>query len=362
MIRSEFSLDYTQSGFVVSAFSLAYGIGHVPAGWLADHIGRRIMITVGICGVALAGLLVGLSHTYIMMVVFLALMGLMGGGYHSAAPPLISASVDPNSQGRALGIHMIGGSLSFFLAPLTAAAIAIIWGWRGSFVTLAVPTFLFGIVFYWFLGRIIETKKVEQREVADEEKVPPIAGRWRRLVVFIVLSAFTMAVFVSTTAFVPLYLVDHFGVSEEAAASFIAFLHIGGLWAGPLGGYLSDKLGRVPVILMVCSIAGPSLFMLNIVPFGIGIGTLLIVLGMLNYIRMPVTEAYIVNQTSEHRRSTVLGVYYFVSAEGGGLLTPFMGYLIDLFGFYNGFTIAGASVAAMTLICSIGLWRTRAHN
>jgi len=66
MIRSDFALDYTQSGLVISAFSLAYGIGQLPAGWLADRIGRQVMITMGIIGVAAAGLLVGLSQTYIM--------------------------------------------------------------------------------------------------------------------------------------------------------------------------------------------------------------------------------------------------------------------------------------------------------
>ncbi len=136
LIRDEFVLSYTQAGLVISVFSLAYGIGQLPAGWLADRIGPRILITTGICGVAAAGLLVGLSQTYIMMMAFFGVMGIMGGGYHPASPPLISASVEPKNRGRALGLHMIGGSASFFLAPLIAAAIATTWGWRGSFIAL----------------------------------------------------------------------------------------------------------------------------------------------------------------------------------------------------------------------------------
>ena len=79
MIKDDFALDYTQSGLVISAFTLSYGIGQLPAGWLADRIGRRILIAIGICGVALAGLIIGISHTYIMLIIFLALMGVMGG-------------------------------------------------------------------------------------------------------------------------------------------------------------------------------------------------------------------------------------------------------------------------------------------
>jgi len=43
MIRSDFSLDYTFAGLVISAFNLAYGIGQLPGGWLADRFGPRIM-------------------------------------------------------------------------------------------------------------------------------------------------------------------------------------------------------------------------------------------------------------------------------------------------------------------------------
>ena len=74
LIRDEFALDYTKSGLLLSVFTLSYGISQLPAGWLADRIGARILITIAICGVALAGLLGGLSQTYTMMLGSLALM------------------------------------------------------------------------------------------------------------------------------------------------------------------------------------------------------------------------------------------------------------------------------------------------
>jgi len=74
---------------------------------------------------------------------------------------------------------------------------------------------------------------------------------------------------------------------------------------------------------------------------------------------MPASEAYVVGQTSERNRSTILGIYYFSGMEGGGVLTPVIGYLIDRFGFYASFTIAGASLVVVTLVCSIWLWGSR---
>ena len=358
LIRSDFGLDYTQSGLVISAFSLSYGVGQLPAGWLADRIGPRIMITVGICGVAVAGFLVGLSQTYIMMIVFLALMGLAGGGYHPASPSLISASVEPKNRGRALGVHMIGGSASFFLAPLIAAVIAATWGWRGSFIGLAVPTMIFGIMFYVFLGRTGTTKKAEDKTTSSYIDTPAPC-RWRHLVTFIILTRLPHAVLLSTMSFIPLYLVDHFGTSEGTAAASMALIYSAGLWASPLGGYLSDRWGSVSVILAAYFIAAPVIYLLNLAPYGLGIGALLLTIGMIVYVCSPASQAYIVRHTSEHNRSTILGIYFFGSMEGSGIVTPVMGYLIDQLGFYLSFTIAGAAVLAITLICSIWLWGSR---
>lgn len=317
------------------------------------------MITVGICGVAVAGLLVGLAPTYITLLVFLALMGLLGGGYHPAAPPAISASIEPQYWGRALGLHAVGGSISFFLAPLIAAGIAGSLGWRWAYIGLAAPVTIFGIIFYLLMGRRLAVRKAEPKMAGSRTVESGSPHRWWRLVVFIFLNNFVAAATISSISFVPLFLVDHFGISEATAAAFIALIYSAGLWAGPLGGYLSDRLGRMPVILAVCFIVGPALYLLRLAPYGIGIWAVMVLIGMTFYIRMPVAEACIVSQTPERHRSTVFGIYYFGAMEGGGVLTPVLGYLIDHFGFYFGFTAAGVAVLVVTIVCSIFLWGDR---
>jgi MFS family permease len=156
-IRTEFNLSYTQSAFVISAFSLANAFSQLPSGFLADRIGTRTLITIGIVGVAIAGLMVGLSQTYVMMLIFLMFMGLTAGGYHPAATPMISSAVEPNQRGRALGFHLIGGHAAHFLTPVIAGAIAganiLGLSWRGAFLGLAIPTAIFGIFFHFYMKR-----------------------------------------------------------------------------------------------------------------------------------------------------------------------------------------------------------------
>jgi MFS family permease len=358
MIRSDFSLDYTSTGLVISVFNLSYGIGQLPGGWLADRFGPRIMMTVGICGVALAGFFVGLSQNFWMMMIFLAVMGVMGGGYHPAAPAMISASVERRRQGRALGLHVIGGSASFFLAPMIAAVIASYWGWRGSFITLSVFTMAFGIFFYAVLRRRAAAEEARRKSVTRPQESPVESFRWRHLVIFISMSSFAGAIIFSANSFLPLYLVDRVGFSKETAGAFFALLYSGGLWAGPIGGYLSDRFGPIPVVLTVLFLAGPVVYLFQFVSSWLGAAILLLMIGMIIYVRMPVSEAYIVNKTPEHNRSAILGIYYFSHMEGGGVLTPVMGYMIDRLGFSLSFTLAGVALVSVTLVGSL-LLRTR---
>jgi len=351
-IRDEFALDYTRAGGLLSAFTLSYGISQLPAGWLADRLGRRVLITLGISGVALFSFLAGLSTGYLMMAAFLVVAGIMGGGYHPAASPLVSASVEPKNRGRALGFHQIGGSASFFLAPMITVAIATALGWRGSFISLSIPIFIFGVVLYILLGRLGYTEKSKQK-MASSGPEAVSASPLHRLIALITLGITIQVLVFSTISFIPLFIVDHFGASKEVAAVLLALVYSAGIWAGPLGGYLSDRLGKVPVMLTVGLLAGPILFLLNLAPFGWALSLVLIIVGITMFSTMPVSEAYIIARTSERRRSTVLGIYYFASRGGPGVITPVLGYLIDQFGFNTGFAVMGGSLFVVAIICSL---------
>ena len=358
-IRDEFNLDYAQAGGVIAAFSLAYGISNIPSGWLADRLGPVILITIGISGVALGGLFIGLSQTYIMLLVFMVFMGICAGGYHPSAAPLISAVVPPEKRGRALGIHLVGGSASHFVTPLVAAATAVALGWRSSFIILAIPTMLFGIGFYFFLRRLVAAKKIGRKTAGAGEEITSEPHHILRLVTTIFLSNFAMGTLQSIVILIPLFAVDMLGYEKETAAALLAMAFVSGFWAHPLGGYLSDRFGRIQVIVTVVLLSAPAIYLLNFVSHGLGISALLVVMGTLIFMRMPAAESYIVSHTSQRHRSSVLGIYYFGNVEGIGIMTPVIGFLIDQYGFYTSFSIASGTLAAVALVCGLILWRTR---
>ena len=358
-IRDDFNLDYTQVGWIMSAFTLAYGISHLPAGWLSDRLGPRLMITIGISGVALFAILTGVAPTYLAMVIFMVLLGVMGGGYHPAASPVVSASVDERNRGRALGLHQIGGTASFFLTPLIAVAIASALGWRGSVITMSIPAFIIGIVLFVLLGKRGYAQKAPEVTASRQAKPREPSGNIRRLIPFITLGVVLQVMIFSVASYIPLFAVDNLKASEETGALLFSLFHFAGLWAGPIGGYLSDRLGKVPVMLTVSIVAGPAVYLLSLASLGWSIWLVLLAIGICMYIAMPVTEAYIITHAPEHRRSTVLGVYYFASRGGVGLIILAVGYLADRFSFETSFSMVGGAVLGVALICSVFLWGRR---
>ncbi len=358
-IRDEFVLDYTQAGWLLSAYSWSYGISQIPAGYLTEKIGLRLIMTIGISGVALVGIVIGLSPSYYIMAVLLVILGLLGGGYHPASAPLVSELVEPEKRGVVLGIHQVGGTCSFFLTPLIAVGIAGYFGWRGSFVGLALITLIFGIIFYILLRRWRSGGKSEPVQTESHIITPPPANHARHLIVFLILGITSYATILSVISFLPLFAVDYLNVSEEIGATLLAIVHFAGLLAGPLGGYLSDRFGMVKVMVITVLIGGPLLYLLSLVSYGWVIYVLSFAIGMSMYMTMPVAESYIIGYVPEKKRPKFLGFYYFGSRGGGGAITPIIGYLIDRFSFSTSFTVAGAFLVAVTLGCIGLLWKNR---
>ena len=355
-IRSEFHLSYPQVSLVTTVFALAGGAAQLPSGWFADRFSPFLLIGIGTLGVAMGGILVGLSQTYIMLLGFLLLMGLATGGYHPAATPLILASVKPEQRGKALGLHLIGGNSSFFLAPLAAAPILAIWGWRASFLCLAVPTAAFGLIFYLYITRRTGRLHVEAARSRIATDKPPQPGYKRRLIAYLTQMVLAGGAGMTVMAFLTLYMVDKLGASDAWAAATMSIVFFPGFFAPFIGGYFSDRIGATKMIIATSLVSGLIIFGINSVGLGFGFYVMLFIMGTNMAIRMPVTEVFIMSQTPAKHRSTIYGVYYFTMQYTGAIFAPIMGGLIQRYGFHTMFTFSAIAVTGISLVTSPLIW------
>ncbi|MFO7849820.1 MAG: MFS transporter [Spirochaetia bacterium] len=365
-IRDDFGLSYAQSGTIVSAFTIAYGFGQLPAGWLSDRIGPRYLLLAGISGVAIAGALIGITTSYVDLLIFLVLLGIVGGGYHPSAAPLITGAVPPAQRGKAIGIHIVGGSISNFLSPLVAVFIAGYIGWRGSYITISLPVFIFGLwLFFLMLRNDIRaansTPDPAAQAVESEQSNDPTGTQEENprretlpvIVIILVMSAAIGAAIGSSVSFVPLLIVDSLGYDQNAAAVLLSIYFGSGIAAAPLGGMLVDRFGPYILFFIVAVLSGPVIILIGIIPLWGFMAVIMLSLGTIAFFRMTSSEIFFVSRVPDKYRSTVLGVYYFAGMEGRGIISPFLGGAIDTWGFTTSYVAMGLLLSLVIAVCIV---------
>jgi FSR family fosmidomycin resistance protein-like MFS transporter len=301
------------------------------------------------------------------MVPFFIVMGLLGGTYHAPASSFISQIMPRNKRGKALGMHFVGGSASFLLTPAVALGLAsLLNSWRSSFFILALPAMLVGIILWLTTeepqddvdDEIDETKGSDQK---TNHKNPPGTTQqdqlsWvqitRSIGILASLAIMLNIAFASVNSFLPLYMVDHHHVSPKWAGIVISIIAGSGIVGAPLGGSLSDRLGRKTLIFFSVSLSGPLFFAVTRFPLGIPLLLSLVFYGMAMSVRGPTIESLIADVVPIGRRTTVLAVYFFLGMETAGVTTPLVGRLIDGYGLdpvFTGLAAGLCGVAAVVL-------------
>lgn len=329
VVRDEFGLDYLLSGTLVSGFSLAYGFAQVPLAFLIDRyrLRKSLIIALGLFGAALASIGVGFSASYGQMLALLVLMGIAGSTYHALASSFLSEYFPADSRGRSLGLHVVGGSASFIATPALALGILNLTGsWRAAFIGLGLPAIVAGLLLIWLAaGR-------EKVMVSSRPRVPslPILEVLRLIGLLAVIAAVMQVVTGGINTFLPLYLVDRHGVPRELAGIAVGLVAGAGIVGAPVGGALSDRVGRKPVILLSVLLSGPLLYLITLAPHGAALYLFIVLYGLAISMRMPTMESLIADVVPAARRATVLSAYYFLANEVSGVATPLIGLLGDL--------------------------------
>lgn len=101
----------------------------------------------------------------------------------------------------------------------------------------------------------------------------------------------------SIMAFVTLlYMTDELGASNELAGGHLSIVFSSGFWAGPVGGYVSEKIGSVRVVIVTAIMTGLLIFFMNFISLGPTLYGVLFFISLNQALRMPVTEVFIMSQ------------------------------------------------------------------
>jgi MHS family alpha-ketoglutarate permease-like MFS transporter len=368
-----------QTAAVFAVGFLARPIGAWLMGLYADRVGRKAALTLSVtmmCGGSLAiaatpgAATIGVAAPVTLLLARI-FQGMSLGGEYGASATYISEMAGQRYRGFWSSFHyvtLIGGQL-------TALAVLIIlrhllheddmaaWGWRVPFVIGAG----LAIVAYWLRRRMQESQSFVRAAVQGR------AGGIRQLIFehpreFLTVLGFSAGgsiIFYVYTTYMQKFLANTAGFSKDQATEISAVSLIAFMAAQPLFGWLSDKVGRKP--LMLVAFGGGTLVTWPVMA-GVaatrsaGIALSLIIAAMMIQSCYTSISAVVKAELFPTRIRT-LGValpYAIATAFGGS--AEYAALWLKSIGYERGFYVYASAAAGISFLVALTMSETRVHS
>jgi MFS family permease len=261
------------AGFLVRPF------GALVFGRLGDLVGRKYTFLVTITLMGLSTFIVGIVPSYasigiaapIILVGLRILQGLALGGEYGGAATYVAEHAPHGRRGfytawiqttATLGLFLsllvILGTRTYLTEPVFAE-----WGWRIPFLLSIV---LLGVSI-WIRMQLSESPAFKKMKAEGTQSKAPISeafGQWKNariaLIALLGLVAGQAVVWYSGQFYALLFMTKTLRIDEPTANILIAIALAIATPGFILFGWLSDKIGRKPIILAGCVIAALTYF------------------------------------------------------------------------------------------------------
>lgn len=356
LVQEEFGLGYAGLGVLATANSLCYGLGALPAGMLADRYGGARVLAAWLLGSSLACFGIGFSTGPWTLGAGLAVLGLFASLHHPAGSGVLVGLRQRlgANVGRAFGLSGILGNVGLAGAPVVAAAIGVMWGWRVAFFAGALPGLLL-ILPFWRYPRMTATtyRALPYR--------PPLRNTLTLpLVLLFALETLMGFVLQGFSTFLPAHLTGHAGIAAITGAQVRrggAFASLALLFGG-LGHLAAGRLmgSQHREILFLIAVTTSTLCLFAM---GLTSGALLVLFSILLSLTFfalgTISNTFVALHTPPHLGGTVFGVTFSLAFGFGSLASSTMGLVGEHFGLQAVFVGLGmVSAGGVALVACFG--------
>ncbi|MBN2000874.1 MFS transporter [candidate division KSB1 bacterium] len=330
VLMTTLGLSLTYVGVLTSIQALTSSLSQFAFGHFADRIKSPWMVVTGPVVTATFLGLIGILKKYELIVIVLIFAGLGTAAFHPQGA-MFAAKASGRQRGLGMSIFVTGGSAGHAMGALIILPIVTFWGMQYSVVTIS-----FGILISILL--FINLPSLPQSPISSHKSenpvLPIVSKKPLILLAFIVtIRAFMIVGFIT---FIPVFLHSR-NVSLLLSGSAITVFELSGAAGALLGGPISDRIGRKPVILYSLLLPIPLLYLFTI-SFGIIAFLILGLAGLLLHSSIPV--AIVLGQDLYPQRvNTITSVLMGVAWGLGGLLVSPLGMFADRYGLQSALQI-----------------------
>ena len=131
-LKEQLGVGYIELGVPLTLFAIVSALTQAPAGYLADRVGARKVLLMGLTLGGLTFMMLGMYLSYSSLIASALLLGLANSVYHPSDYAILSAHMDEARMGRAFSIHTFAGFLGGAVAPAIMAALVAMTGGFGA--------------------------------------------------------------------------------------------------------------------------------------------------------------------------------------------------------------------------------------
>ncbi|MQF48919.1 MFS transporter [SAR202 cluster bacterium AC-647-N09_OGT_505m] len=360
--KEAMALTDVQVGLFGTARTISSSIMNVPAGIIADLWRSKVglILAASLTSLALGYLMIGLSNLYWMVLLGVAVTGLGTSMWHAPAFGTLGAMY-PERRATAMAVHRMGGSIGDSISPIVMGLLLggfAFWGlewsgwnWRVIALILVGPALLSAFAVLIFYGRAIGVEGASGTQDFTSY-VRSARGLLRNgtVVSMVVLTSVRAMAHNGLSIFLIVYMDEDLGYSEFKIGYHIALLTVFGVGSAPLLGWLSDKIGRRPVIFV--SLGAMTLLISSLIPFGEGLSFALVLalLGVFLYSINPVMLAAAIDAAPRGTEASVTALMFTGAAIFGAISPVVAGRLRELHGMDGVFVYTAVIVGLVALV------------
>ena len=238
------TLSESDVALMVAVPVLVGSLGRIPVGALTDRYGGRIMFPLVSAATILPILFIAFValDSYALLLVGGFFLGIAGTAF-AVGVPFVNAWFPPERRGLAVGIFGAGmGGTA--ISALTTVKLFTNQGEKAPFLITATALAVYAAVAWALLrdapGRVVPTTSLASRINANARL--PIT--WQACILY----AVAFGGYVAFSVYLPAYLKTAHGLTPADAANRMAGFVVVAVIMRPVGGWLSDRFGPVPVL------------------------------------------------------------------------------------------------------------------
>lgn len=333
-VIDEMHVDAAAIAILSAVGSLTSGLAQLGYSGLTRAFSRRAILVAG--GIVFGGgmALQGLVHSFGAFSAANVASKIGASPQHPVGNALLAEQFPPHRRGFAISAHIAGGNVGTLAVPLIGTWLIAGIGWRSTVVLFGVPAILIAIA----IAALV-------RESGADREAARAHGSLRNAFASVLRDRDLLMLYFASvvaaggrglgviTLFVPLYLSEVLHLDTTTIGWMYTVLLLGSVPAPLAAGWLSDRIGRRPVILAayLFAAAGMALFVLAGSNLAV-VWAAIVVISVFAYVESPQLQAILADIAPPAVRDTAFSTYFTLAFGVGSLWTAVFGVILGAAG------------------------------